>query len=370
MGAGKECEQKRTDDMIKDTLAGRLFNGAYTWISEYYYRNNYKRRALKTIEKIERTNSLKLSPKIKKMADDYAIQVFGKKECARWFYLYSLLYGKFTEGWIPVDFYERFVSPIRGKNMATCYKTLTNVILKTEALPDLAYYINGIFYGRDFTVIKISDVREIAGEHYTEVYVKKDYSMQGRGINKLDIAHLNEDTFKRIGNCVIQVPVRNHMFFNEIMPNSLSTIRITTVTNLEGKIEYRASFLRVGRKNDPWIQAGKEVDISIIDKDGELDPYGYEDEWKVCLSHPDTNFVFAKKRIPLFKEAVETCIKLHASVPHFRIIGWDIAISEDEKIRLLEWNGALTDVVFHQATTGPCFSGLNWEQLIKTKSLR
>ena len=363
MVAGEIFEYKGTKDMLTDTLTGKLINGAYSWFSEYYFRNNYKRRALKHIEQIERTNSLKLSPKIKRMADDYAIQVFGKKEYARWFYLYSLLYGEFTEGWIPADFYERIVAPIRGINMATCFKTLTNVILKTEALPDLAYYINGIFYSRDFTVIKISDVREIAGEQCKEVFVKKDHSMQGKGINKLDIASLNEDTFKRIGNCVIQVPVRNHKFLKEIMPNSLSTLRITTVTNLEGKIEYRASFLRVGRKDDEWVRVHKEVDISIIDKDGELDPYGYEDEWKVCLSHPDTNFVFSKKRIPLFKEAVETCIKLHASVPHFRIIGWDIAISEDEKIRLLEWNGALTDVVFHQATTGPCFSGLKWEEL-------
>jgi hypothetical protein len=220
-----------------------------------------------------------------------------------------------------------------------------------------------VFYGRDFTVIKLLDVRDIAGEQCKDVYVKKDYSMQGKGINKLDLASLNEETFKSIGNCVIQLPVKSHRFFEEIMPDSLSTLRITTVTNLEGKIEYRASFLRVGRKDDEWVKANNEVDISIMNNDGELDSLGYDGEWKGLPSHPDTNYVFAKKRIPLFKEAVETCIQLHASVPHFRIVGWDIAISDDEKIRLLEWNGALTDVVFHQATTGPCFSGLNWEQL-------
>jgi hypothetical protein len=354
---------KGTKDMLKIFLVDTLVGGLY-WRDKSAW---HKKQALKTINQIEKNNSLKLSSKIKKLADDYAIQVFGKKDYAVWIYVFSLIYGEFKEGWIPTDFYERNVSPMSGLNLTTCYKTFTNVALKTEALPDLAYYINGIFYSRDFTVIKFSDLRKIVGEQCKEVFVKKDYSARGQGIIKFDLAGLNEDTFKRIGNCVIQPPVRNHKFFEEMMPDSLSTIRITTVINLEGKIEYRASFLRLGRKNDEYVMSKKELDVSIMDKDGELDSIAYDGEWKGWLSHPDTNYVFSKKRIPLFKEAVETCIQLHASVPHFRIIGWDIAISDDEKIRLLEWNGALSGVTFSQATTGPCFSGLNWEQLRKTK---
>jgi hypothetical protein len=345
--------------MLRDTLLDELY-----WRDKY---NRQKKHALKALKTQEKNISQKLSPKIKKLADDYAVQVFGKKEYAVWLYVYALSYGEFKEGWIPADYFERYVSPMRGLNLTTCYKTFTNVALKTETLPDLAYYINGIFYKRDFTVIKFSDLREIFGAQCTEVFIKKDYSARGRGINKLDLASLGEDTFKRIGNCVIQTTVRGHKFFEEIMPDSLATLRITTVTNPEGRIEYRAAFLRLGRKNDEFVVSTREVDVSVMNIDGELDSFGYCEGGGKYLGHPDTNFVFSKKRIPLFREAVETCAKLHASVPHFRIIGWDVAISDDEKIKLLEWNGALTDINFHQCIAGPCFSGLNWEQLGKIK---
>jgi hypothetical protein len=352
-------------DMIKKMLRDTLVDGLY-WRDKY---NRQKKHALKALKTEEENNSQKLSPKIKKLADDYAVEVFGKKEYAVWLYVYSLSYGEFKEGWIPADFYERYVSPMSGLNLVTCYKAFTNVALKTEALPDLAYYINGSFYSRDFSVIKFSALREIIGKQCTEVFVKKDYSARGRGIHKYDLASVSEDTIRRIGNCVIQLSVKNHKFFEEIMPDSLSTIRITTVTNPEGKIEYRAAFLRVGRKNDSFVVATKEIDVAIMGEDGEFDSYGYSEGGGRYLRHPDTNYEFANKCIPLFKDAVETCVKLHASVPHFRIIGWDIAISDDEKIRLLEWNGAFTDIIFHQCITGPCFSGLNWEQLRKNKTL-
>jgi hypothetical protein len=348
--------------MTTGNLVTKLGRRVYSKSSEIYFHNYYKRMALEFIKDIQENNSLKLSPKIKKQADDYANQVFGNKDSALWFYVYSLLYGDFKEGWIPADFYEQNVSPINGLNVLTSYKTFTNVALKTDIIPDLAYYINGNFYTRDFSVIKFPDLVELLREKCTEVFVKKDYSARGRGINKFELQNLNEDAFKRIGNCVIQLSVKNHHFFREMMPDSLSTLRITTVINPEGKVEYRAAFLRLGLKNDKWVDALKEIDIAV-DKDGVLDDYGYDGKWKGEPRHPDTGYEYSQKRLPMFKEAVETCIQLHTSVPHFRIIGWDIAISDDERIRLLEWNGALTDVVFHQATLGPCFSGLHWEQL-------
>jgi len=107
--------------------------------------------------------------------------------------------------------------------------------------------------------------------------------------------------------------------------------------------------------------------VAIMSEEGELGSFGYSEGGGRYMRHPDTNYEFEKKRIPLFKEAVETCVLLHTSVPHFRIIGWDVAISDEERIRLLEWNGAFTDIIFHQCINGPCFSGLNWEQLRKKK---
>jgi hypothetical protein len=188
------------------------------------------------------------------------------------------------------------------------------------------------------------------------------FLVKARGVFKLALDDMNEDTFKRIGNCVIQSPIQQHKFFEQIITGPVATVRITTVKNLHGKIEMRASYLRLGRRNTAWIQSANSVRVAIVDRNGELDSVAYTEDWRRWLSHPDSNFSFYKQRVPHFKKAVEYCLKLHASVPHFAIIGWDIAVSNEEEIKLMEWNG-YCDITFSEATTGPCFTGLNWERL-------
>jgi hypothetical protein len=236
-------------------------------------------------------------------------------------------------------------------------------VLKTEALPDIAYYIDGVFYDRDLAVIGIAALREIVVGTYTDIFVKKDGSGQGTGVIKLAVTDIHENIFEQFGNCVIQSPIKQHDFFEEIIPGSVATIRITTVKSIDGNIDMRASYLRLGRLDTAWVQSANSLRIAVIDENGELDSFGYTQDWRRWLTHPDTNFAFSKQRIPRFKEAVETCVTLHESIPQLTIIGWDVAIGNDDRIKLIEWNGGHCDIKFSEATTGPCFTGLNWERL-------
>ena len=56
------------------------------------------------------------------------------------------------------------------------------------------------------------------------------------------------------------------------------------------------------------------------------------------------------------------CIELHKKVPHITIIGWDMAICDDETTKVIEWNAKHCDIKFSEASTGPCFLGLGWEK--------
>lgn len=302
---------------------------------------------------------------LKKKADDYAIQVLGKKEYAPWLYVYTLVSGSFKEGWIPDNFFGRCVYPKVNKALTAVpeFKTFSNIVFKTDALPDIAYFIDNVFYNRDLNIININDLREIVGKSTAKVFVKQDYSKQGLGIIKLGVNDINADTIKKIGNCVIQSSIKQHDFFEQFISGSVATIRITTVKNLDGKINMRASYLRLGRKDTAWIQSNNSIRAAIVNNDGELDTFGYTQDWKRWLKHPDTDVSFANKRIPQFKQAVETCIKLHALIPHYTIIGWDMTIDHEDKVKLMEWNAGHCDIKFSEATTGPCFTGLNWEKL-------
>jgi hypothetical protein len=320
--------------------------------------------ALRVVSVMEKYNGKKLTPLLKKVADDYAIQVLGGKEYAPWLYVYALMSDGFKEGWIPSNFYGRFVVPKANKDLdfVVNFKTLSNAILKTHALPDIAYYIDGIFYTRGLEPTDAASIQQAIGEGYPSVFVKKDGSERGQGIIKLPVIDINENRFRQIGNSVIQSPIQQHEFFDCIISDSVATIRITTAKDAKGRIDMRASFLRVGRAGDEWVQAAKLIRVAIINGHGELDCFCYTPDWRRWVSHPDTNFSFSGKLIPHFGKAVETCRNLHALVPHLTIIGWDIAIGNDDQVKLIEWN-ARGDIKFSEAATGPCFIGLNWESL-------
>lgn len=327
------------------------------------YDQRHEREALNSVRAIEKYNGAKLSRCLKGLADDYAIEVLGGKQYAPWLYVYTLIRGCFKEGWIPDNFFGGVVLPKVHKDIGTLLrlKTFSNIVLKTDAFPDLAYYVDGVFYNQNYEVTSLAVLRKIIHEKHAEVFIKKDGPGRGRGVAKLATKDIGEGTFSQMGNCVIQAPVQQHGFFERIISGSVAAVRITTVKELDGRISVRACYLSLGRKDMAWIQSDNSVRVSIVNGSGDLDTYGYTQDWIRWSCHPDTGVPFSNLRIPKFKEAAEICVKLHASVPHFTIIGWDIAISDDQRIKLLEWNGRHTGIKFSEATIGPCFIGLNWE---------
>jgi hypothetical protein len=55
----------------------------------------------------------------------------------------------------------------------------------------------------------------------------------------------------------------------------VATIRLTTVKDQAGRIELRAAYLRLGRKNTPWVQSDNSVRVAINNSTGELDTFDY-----------------------------------------------------------------------------------------------
>jgi len=328
------------------------------------YHREHRQEALAGLRRLEESTGRRLSPRLQALADDYAVEVFGGKEYAPWLYVYSLVSGDFKEGWMPDNFFGLRVMPAVNKGLrgVTDFKTFSNVVLKTSALPDIACYLDGILYNRDFVPIDVRGLRDMVAQTSAHVFLKKDGSNQGRGLIKLPASAINEDVFKKIGNCVIQPAIAQHEAFEQIISGSLATVRITTVKNLDGSIDLRASYLRLGRSGTAWVQANNSVRVAVVDRSGQLDCFGYTEDWFRWTEHPDTNVAFADRRIPRFDDAVELCVALHRQVPHITIIGWDVAISRDEEVVLLEWNGDHPGIKVSEAITGPCFVGLNWER--------
>jgi len=301
-----------------------------------------------------------------RQANQYAKEVLGSATYAPWLHVYTAINGSFQEGWIPDNYYAFVVGPRKGGAIAriVTIKSFTNRVLKSEAIPDIAYSLAGHFYSRDFRPVPAGEIASVLFDRHDRVFFKTDGLSQGRGVSIL-----TRDDFRmgapRLPDGVFQSPIRQHGFFAGISPNSTATLRVTTAKNADGSVAVKAAYLRGGRAADSIVSCQTHVRVPLDKRTGELSETGYMQDWRKIDQHPDTGFRFAGNRIPHFEDIVALCTSLHESCPHFLCIGWDTCVNADDKVEIMEWNARYNDIKFSEATTGPCFRGLGWEDLWK-----
>jgi hypothetical protein len=198
---------------------------------------------------------------------------------------------------------------------------------------------------------------------------KVDHSKQGAGIFFFERKSFDIEKIKLLGNGVFQSYLVQHGFFDDFAPNSVATIRMTTVVDDGGGISLRACFLRLGRIDDTHVNSKSGVRIPVDPSSGEISTEGYLPNWVAVKEHPDTKIRFSGCYIPSFAKCVSTVLELHKKAPFARCVGWDVTIDIDENVRLIEWNGAHPDVKFTEATQGPCFVDLRWDRLSSVKEM-
>jgi hypothetical protein len=232
------------------------------------YHKQHEKEAKTAVSVIESHTSRRLTSSLKKIADEYSSDVFGSRQYAPWLYVYSLVSGQFKEGWIPDNFFGRIVCPRINREVVvvTSLKSFSNVVLKTEALPDIGYYISGNFYDRDLAVTEASKLRAQCGSAKGKLFVKRDRSSRGvkrdrssrgEGIIALPVEQLTEERFNGIGDCVIQLPIIQNQFFEEMITGSVATIRLKTVRDQTGSTDVRAAYLRLGRSKS-WTRLSEQ----------------------------------------------------------------------------------------------------------------
>lgn len=301
------------------------------------------------------------------MSDEYALDILGWKGYAPWLYVYSAINQTFKEGWIPDNYYGKVVVPKLKGNYGTIagYNSLTSRLLKTSLFPDLMYYVNGIWTTNEYEIISEKEVIVNAFKESEKLVYKIDNSLQGKGIFFIQRDNFNIEYLEQLGNGVLQKYIRQHPFFYDIMPNSVATLRITSVINDEGLASVRSCYLRVGRNSDTHVKSDSQIKVPINFQTGELNMYGYTSKWIKLEKHPDTGFIFKNKKIPNFYKCIDAAVNLHKMIPFARTVGWDMIINKKNNVQVMEWNGAHNGIKFSEAKQGPCFADLGWENLWK-----
>lgn len=305
-----------------------------------------------------------LSPIDKKECDDYAKNVLGSSAHAPWLYIYSLLSGGFKTGWISDSYYGSKVIPsMSGDYGQVSELKAYQTRLFGEIIPDVLYLINGKFWDTEGDFISDQGAIKILPAWPERLVFKTDRSSQGKGVSVLTTNELDESTLKILPNGVFQRYVEQHPDLALFHPGSVSTLRITTVIDLNGEASVRGCYLRFGSGTDLHVKSASQIKVPVDMITGKLGEIGYSADWLQMDRHPDSGESFAGMQIPAFDRCLKTAKRLHKRVPFIQCIGWDLTIDEHSQPFLLEWNGIHNDIKFTEIVQGPAFVDLGWENL-------
>jgi hypothetical protein len=328
------------------------------------YHRIHKEKALQILQSIEKQKG-KTNPLFLKYAKEYSIDVLGWSGYSPWLFVYSAIAGEFKEGWIPDNYYGSIVVPkIKGSyGKAGDMNGLNQKLLSHDALPDLGYFINGIFFDNTYSIISEKNLEKVLFKMGEKIVFKVDNSNQGKGIYFFDRNSFSANSIRLIGNGVFQNFIKQHHFFEQFSKKSVATVRITSVIDQKGEASIRAAYIRFGQGNDTHVKSLSHIRVPLKTSTGELDEIGYLPNWQHINSHPDFKIAFRGKQVPFFRQFEKTALELHQKIPFVRSVGWDMIMDENEQVKVMEWNGAHNDIKFSEATNGPCFKDLGWEKL-------
>lgn len=153
------------------------------------------------------------------------------------------------------------------------------------------------------------------------------------------LASISELKIQKHLSYIIQRGLVQRSDLAEINETSLNTLR-TIVKYTDGKPRIIAILLRIGRKGSEVDNSG-QGGISI-----DIDPLtgafgncaGREHGGGVFFKHPDTGYVFKGKGIQGWDNIREKIYDTVSRINTFNLLGWDLAIGEDNKVYAIEFN--------------------------------
>ena len=328
-----------------------------------YSHNQLAKRSLKTIESIKG----KTDPKLIAISKEYATDILGWSGYAPWLQAYSAMAGEFKEGWLPENYFGNVIVPkLQGDVGKTSFlKPLSKKLFSSSAFPDVGHFVNGAFYSENYEYVEGAKISSYLFKDTEKVVFKLNNSAQGIGVFVMEKDFFDYRQIQSLGDGVFQRYIQQHSFFSQIMPNSVSTMRILTVLTNDGRASVRAVYLRVGRNQDSHVKSNSQISIPINIKNGEFNDLGHSKMWYTLNNHPDTGFEFKNQKIPGFDKFINKALELQNAMPFVKCIGWDMILDDKEHVQVMEWNGFNTGIGFAEFTQGPCFKGLGWESLWK-----
>jgi len=248
-------------------------------------------------------------------------------------------------------------------------KCLHNLFFPGVKRPEtLVKNVNGIYYDDQLNLLTEAQAVRLLLDYGERFIVKPSVgSSQGRGIRFFNSGELTEAKVREMfayyhnKHFVIQKLLRQHPDMARLHAESVNTIRVVTFL-FHDEVQVLSTIIRIGNgKNevDNVAAGGFQVNIN---PDGTLQKTAYTSRngQHVFTETDDKGLVFAGYQLPSFDRVLATVKKMAASLGHFRIVGWDMAVDAEGDPVFIEFN---CNPGQNQMTFGPTFGKFTDEVL-------
>lgn len=269
--------------------------------------------------------------------------------------------GKFDVRFIPDDIFAGYIDGYlnnRAIEPGIADKNYFDMYLRGFRMPKTyVHLINGIYEDESYNIISKEKALDILSEK-EKITVKPSMSSYG-GKNVFFFENATRDEIERYvndapcQNLIFQETIKQSSKTAKLHPESLNTIRIMTLI-LDNDVKILPCSFRMGVGKSRVDNASNGGIYCKINDDGTLSGVAYNTLGEKFISHPDggefnhVRFDFMDKIKHLVKKAAER-------FPHFRLIGWDIAIDENDEPMIIEANLTMSSLDVIETVCGPLF---------------
>ncbi|MDU3805749.1 MAG: sugar-transfer associated ATP-grasp domain-containing protein [Finegoldia magna] len=175
------------------------------------------------------------------------------------------------------------------------------------------------------------------------IFIKEPLGMFGKGVDKINCDEIDniEELFNEYqkNKILCEETLSQCQEMKDFNDTSLNTIRVVTMVDKNQKPHVIGALLRLGRNGKVADNFHHNGIAAYIDPEyGIVSSMGYDKNKTWHVVHPDSLKKIVGFEVPCWDKIVETVENAALIMPDMRYIGWDIAITEDYNIELIEGN--------------------------------
>lgn len=346
-----------------------------THIHFYVMMNRYKRYVYRLVDRIAfRCDLQRRVDKTNGRCERYLRDTLSKEELSqikrvwgKWggryevFGFYKHFCGSFNPYYVPNDYYDyaEHVLNLRWSAYFLQHKcNLKFFIPDQHRVNVILQKIDNHYMLKDNTEISEAEAKKILLSTPSFMAKIARGTGGGKGVRKIEWDTIEEkesfvDELVKPIDMEFEGVLKQSEFMARFNPDSVNTIRIITL-NINGRCTVLSSFLRMGVRGSFVDNLNGNGILIGMKQDGALHDFGINKRFEKQLESP-SGIPFKGEVVPEFERIKQIVVSFHKRIPYANLIGWDVALDENNNVIVIEVNLDSAEIEAHQVFNGPVF---------------